>query len=73
MDGAEVAKTTISHTVPFIYSVDETLDIGEDRGTPILEDYADRMPFKYNGRIAEVAIDLAGGNAAQAVPDIDGK
>jgi arylsulfatase len=73
VDGAEVAKTTIEHTVPFIYSVDETLDIGEDRGTPILEDYADRLPFPYNGRIAEVAIDLVGGNAAQAVPDIDGK
>ena len=73
VDGAEVAKTTISHTVPFIYSVDETLDVGEDRGTPILEDYADRMPFKYNGRIDEVEIDLVGGNAAAEVPDIDGK
>ena len=73
VDGAEVAKTTISHTVPFIYSVDETLDIGEDRGTPILEDYADRMPFKFNGKIAEVDIDLGGGNAALDAPDIDGK
>ena len=58
---AEVAKATISHTVPFIYSVDETLDVGEDRGTPILEDYADRMPFKYAGRIDEVEIHLPGG------------
>ena len=60
-------------TVPFIYSVDETLDVGEDRGTPILEDYADRMPFKYAGRIEEVTIRFAGGNAASEVPDIDGK
>jgi hypothetical protein len=73
VDGAEVAKIAIDHTVPFIYSVDETLDVGEDRGTPILEDYADRMPFKYSGRIDEVDIDLAGGNAAAEVPDIDGK
>ena len=73
VDGAEVAQTTISHTVPFIYSVDETLDVGEDRGTPILEDYADRMPFKYAGRIDEVTIHLAGGNAASDVPDIDAK
>ncbi len=71
VDGAEVARTTISHTVPFIYSVDETLDVGEDRGTPILEDYADRMPFKYNGRIDKVEIHLEGGNAALDVPDID--
>ena len=34
VDGTEVARTTIDHTVPFIYSVDETLDIGEDRGRP---------------------------------------
>jgi len=73
VDGAEVARTTISNTVPFIYSVDETLDVGEDRGTPILEDYADRMPFKYSGRIDEVEIHLAGGNAALDVPDIDGQ
>src|SRR5208283_2660234 len=71
VDGAEVARTTISNTVPFIYSVDETLDVGEDRGTPILEDYADRMPFKYSGRIDEVEIHFAGGNAALDVPDID--
>ena len=71
VDGAEVARTTIGHTVPFIYSVDETLDIGEDRGTPILEDYADRMPFKYNGKIAEVDIDLGGRKRGPDVPDID--
>ena len=73
VDGAEVARTTISHTVPFIYSVDETLDVGEDRGTPILEDYADRMPFKYTSRIDEVEIHLEGGNAALDVPDIDNR
>jgi hypothetical protein len=44
--------------VPSLYSVDETLDIGEDRGTPVLEDYADRMSFKFNGRIETVTIDL---------------
>ena len=59
--------------MPFIYSVDETLDVGEDRGTPILEDYADRMPFKYNGRIDEVEIFFEGGNAAAEIPDIDGE
>ena len=50
VDGAEIARTRIDRTVPYIYSVDETLDVGEDRGTPILEDYADRMPFAYTGR-----------------------
>jgi hypothetical protein len=59
--------------VPFIYSVDETLDVGEDRGTPILEDYADRMPFRYAGRIDEVTIRFPGGDAASGAPDIDAK
>jgi arylsulfatase len=53
--------------------LNETLDVGEDRGTPILEDYADRTPFRYPGRIDEVEISLPGGNAAHDVPDIDSK
>ena len=59
VDGAQVGKASIDRTVPYIYSVDETLDVGEDNGTPIVEDYADRMPFRFDGRIDEVAIDLA--------------
>jgi hypothetical protein len=58
VDGKLVGKAKIERTVPYIYSVDETLDIGEDRGTPILENYAGRMPFRYDGRIDEVDIDL---------------
>jgi hypothetical protein len=45
----------------------------EDRGNPILEDYADQMPFKYTGRIDEVDIDLKGENASVELPDIDGQ
>ena len=58
MDGKTVAETGIDRTVPYVYSIDETLDIGEDRGTPIIEDYADRTPFKFNGRIDDVTIEL---------------
>ena len=58
VDGTKVAEGTIDRTVPCIYSIDETLDVGEDRGTPILEDYADRMPFRFNGKIDQVIIDL---------------
>lgn len=73
VDGGEIGRAHIARTVPYIYSVDETLDVGEDRGTPILEDYVDRMPFKYNGMIHEVEIYLQGGNSDADVPDIDGK
>jgi len=58
VDGKKVAEARIDRTVPFLYSVDETLDVGEDRGTPVLESYADRMPFKFNGGIESVVIDL---------------
>ncbi len=58
VDGKKAAEGTIESTVPFLYSIDETLDVGEDRGTPILEDYADRMPFKFTGKIEKVAVDL---------------
>ncbi|MCX5516506.1 arylsulfatase [Kaistia algarum] len=68
VDGAKVAETKIAATVPFIYSVDETFDVGEDRGTPILEDYADRMPFAYGGKIAEVVLDLKGAATDSGAP-----
>lgn len=58
VDGKKAAEATIHATVPYLYSIDETLDVGEDRGTPILEDYADRMPFKFNGKIDKVTIEL---------------
>lgn len=44
-DGKADAETRIDRTVSYLYSVNEMLDVGEDRGTPILEDYADRLPF----------------------------
>jgi arylsulfatase len=58
VDSKKVAETKIDRTVPYLYSVDETFDVGEDRGTPILEDYAGRMLLKFAGKIEEVAIDF---------------
>ena len=58
VDGKPVAGGEVSRTVPARFSVDETLDIGEDTGTPIVEDYAERMPFKYAGEIEKVTIEL---------------
>jgi arylsulfatase A-like enzyme len=58
VDGSKVAEGMIEATVPYRYAVDETLDIGQDCGTPILEDYADRMPYKFTGRIVNFTIEL---------------
>jgi hypothetical protein len=45
VDGAEVANGKLTRTIPFRVSADETLDIGEDTGTPVSEDY--HVPFKF--------------------------
>ncbi|MEC5387494.1 arylsulfatase [Uliginosibacterium sp. H3] len=66
-DGKEVAKGRIPETVPSRFSADETLDIGEDSGTPVVRDY--KVPFHFNGRIEKVVIDVkpAAGASPQAM------
>jgi arylsulfatase len=56
VDGKTVAKGRIERTLPFRISADETLDCGEDTGTPVSEDY--RVPFKFTGKLVKVVIDL---------------
>jgi hypothetical protein len=38
VDGKKVAERKLERTIPFRVSADETLDIGEDTGTPVSED-----------------------------------
>jgi hypothetical protein len=56
VDGRQVAQGRIERTIPFRISADETLDIGEDTGTPVSEDY--QVPFKFSGDLKKVAIQL---------------
>jgi hypothetical protein len=56
VDGKQVAQGRIERTIPFRISADETLDIGEDTGTPVSEDY--QVPFKFTGDLKKVAIQL---------------
>ncbi len=56
VDGKAVAEGKIERTIPFRISADETLDIGEDTGTPVSEDY--HVPFKFTGTLKKVIIDL---------------
>ena len=57
VDGKVVAEGKIARTVPLRFSADETLDIGEDTGTPVSEDY--HVPFKFTGTLNKVMIQLA--------------
>jgi arylsulfatase A-like enzyme len=58
VDGTPAGEGRIERTVPINWSLDEGLDVGLDHGTPLTEDYAQRLPFRFNGRIAQVTIDL---------------
>jgi arylsulfatase A-like enzyme len=56
VDAKQVAESRLARTIPFRVSADETLDIGEDTGTPVSEDYA--VPFKFTGTIEKVIVNL---------------
>lgn len=65
VDGKTVATGRIERTLAFRLSLDETLDCGEDTGTPINEDY--QTPFKFTGELKKAVIKL--GNSGLAVND----
>jgi arylsulfatase len=56
VDGEKVASEKLPQTIAFRMSLDETLDIGEDTGTPVSEDY--QVPFKFSGEIEKVTINI---------------
>ena len=56
VDGAKVASKKFPRTIAFRMSLDETLDIGEDTGTPVSEDY--QVPFKFTGDLKKVTIKI---------------
>jgi arylsulfatase len=58
VDGKQVAQGKIERTIPVRFSLDETLDIAEDTGTPVVEDYLNKMPFKFTGDLKKVVIEL---------------
>jgi arylsulfatase len=58
VDGKQVAEGRIEHTIRARFSLDETMDFGEDTGTPVVEDYAAKMPFKFTGRLNTFVIQL---------------
>lgn len=66
VNGKEMAKGKIERTVAVRFSLDETFDIGQDTGTPVVEDYVQKMPFKFTGTLKKVVIDLGKSGLAAA-------
>jgi arylsulfatase len=58
VDGRTVAAGRIDRTTGVRFTADETFDIGMDTGTPVIEDYAGRMPFEFTGKIDKVVVRL---------------
>lgn len=49
VDGRELSKQKVEHTIPFLMALDESLDIGMDTRTPVDSSY--KLPFRFTGRI----------------------
>mgnify|MGYP003445755986 FL=1 len=57
MDGKEVAKGQLPHTLPFALEASETFDIGSDTGTGINDlDYV--SPFPFTGKLEKLTLRL---------------
>jgi len=57
VDGAEVAKQAIPHSIPFLATIDESFDVGVDTRSRI-DDKDYQVPFRFTGRLEKLTIKL---------------
>ena len=57
VDGKEVAKQKMEHTIPLILQWDETFDVGVDTGTPV-DDKDYKTPFRFTGKLTKLTVKL---------------
>jgi hypothetical protein len=56
VDGRELARQTIPHTIPLLMSIDETFDVGIKTRTPVDDSY--KVPFRFTGTINKLTFNL---------------
>jgi hypothetical protein len=56
VDGHELSRKTIKHTIPLVMSIDETFDVGANTRTPVDESYD--VPFRFTGTIDKLTFNL---------------
>ena len=56
VDGKEVTRKTIPHTIPLLMAIDETFDVGVDTRTPV--DFSYDVPFRFTGTIDKLTFNL---------------
>ena len=57
VNGKQVAEGRIEHTNGYVFSADETADVGVDEATPVTEDYKED-DNKFTGKIGKITIQL---------------
>src|ERR1700756_3228351 len=62
VDDNKVGEGRIELTQPIRFSLDESFDVGQD--TPVIDEYDDKMPFKFTGVLNKVEIDLGANQLA---------
>jgi arylsulfatase A-like enzyme len=56
VDGKELSRKTVEHSIPFLMSIDESFDIGSDTRTGVDDSY--QLPFKFAGSIDKLTFKL---------------
>ncbi len=64
VDGKEMARKTLAHTIPLLMSIDETLDIGVDTRSGVDDSY--QLPFRFTGTIDKLTYKLGPSQLAPA-------
>ena len=64
VDGRDLAKEKIDHTIPFLLPPDETFDVGMDNRTPVDSSY--EVPFRFTGKIDKLTFNLGPSQLVQA-------
>jgi arylsulfatase len=57
VDGAEVAKQAIPHTIPFVATIDESFDVGIDTRSPV-DDKDYQVPFRFTGTLNKLTVKI---------------
>ncbi len=65
VDGKEVAKKTIPHTIPALLTLDESFDVGVDSRTSV-DDKDYQPPFRFTGKLGKLTIKLGPAQMADA-------
>jgi len=56
VDGKEVSRQSMPHSIPFLMSIDESFDIGVDTRTGVDNSY--KLPFRFTGKIDKLTFKL---------------